>query len=45
MLLITALLALALGWWVSSHNRPGESSPYQLQVTGEHAAVVETGSN
>jgi hypothetical protein len=45
MLLITTLLALALGWWVGSHNRPGDSPPYQLRITGEHAAVVETGAD
>jgi hypothetical protein len=44
LLLLIAVVAVALGWWVGRHDRVGAPTPYELQVNGNQAVMLESAS-
>ena len=42
LLLLVAFVAIALGLWVERNNRVAGPGPYQLQIAGDHAEVLDT---
>jgi hypothetical protein len=42
LLLLVTFVAIALGLWLERRNRLGGPPPYQLQIVGENAQVLDT---
>jgi hypothetical protein len=41
LLLLTAFVAVALMWWLQRHNSATHAGRIRVQVSGEHASIVD----